>query len=49
MIDFKLFEGFGDRRTNEQTLVVVELLSRLKSFKSNFLSNRLLSRTSTSF
>ena len=34
MIDFLLFRGFDDRRTDgrtdERTLVVVELLSRLK-------------------
>ena len=29
--DFKLFRGFEDRRTDGQTLVIVELLSRLKT------------------
>ena len=28
--DFKLLRGFGDGRTNEQTFVIVESLSRLK-------------------
>ena len=30
--DFKLLRGFGDGRTNEQTFVIVESLSRLKKF-----------------
>ena len=29
--DFKLLRGFGDGRTNEQTFVIVESLSRLKT------------------
>ena len=29
--DFKLLMGFGDRRTDEQTFVIVESLSRLKN------------------
>ena len=29
--DFKLLGGFDDKQTNEQTFVIVELLSRLKS------------------
>ena len=28
--DFKLLRGFDDERTNEQTFVIVESLSRLK-------------------
>ena len=28
--DFKLFRGFADGLTDEQTFVIVELLSRLK-------------------
>ena len=28
--DFKLLRGFADGRTNEQTFVIVESLSRLK-------------------
>ena len=28
--DFKLLKGFGDGRTDEQTFVIVESLSRLK-------------------
>ena len=31
MIDLKLFGGFDFRQTYERTLIVVELLSRLKS------------------
>jgi len=29
--DFKLLRGFGDGRTDEQTFVIVESLSRLKN------------------
>ena len=29
--DFKLLRGFADGRTNEQTFVIVESLSRLKN------------------
>ena len=29
--DFKLLRGFGDGRTNEQTFVIVESLSQLKT------------------
>ena len=31
--DFKLLRGFDDRRTNGQTFVIVESLSRLKIVK----------------
>ena len=31
--DFKLLRGFDDRRTNGQTFVIVESLSRLKRLK----------------
>ena len=31
--DFKLLRGFADRRTDGQTFVIVESLSRLKIFE----------------
>ena len=32
--DLKLLRGFADGRTNEQTFVIVESLSRLKNVKN---------------
>ena len=35
MNDFKLFGGFGNRRTDGRTFVLLESLSRLKNWPAN--------------